>query len=115
MSLTFDCHLLWAHYASGFSGMALEVELPDESPFVHTVQYGGVYAVLPRVPLSPDEAATLVLSSKFQEWSYEREVRILYRDEWFPRGRPIRPVILPLTLLRRLDPSAQLAPGGVQA
>src|SRR6185312_15116031 len=44
LSKTFDCHLLWAHYASGFSGLAIEVELPDRSPFVKTVKYRGVFA-----------------------------------------------------------------------
>src|SRR5688500_14515121 len=29
LSQTFDSHLLWAHYAEGFTGLAVEVEVPD--------------------------------------------------------------------------------------
>lgn len=41
LSLTFNSHLLWAHYASSWDGLALEVELPDRSKNIHTVEYGG--------------------------------------------------------------------------
>jgi hypothetical protein len=43
LSRTFDCHLLWAHYASGFAGLAVEIELPDNSPRVKVVEYRGVF------------------------------------------------------------------------
>jgi hypothetical protein len=44
LSKTFDCHLLWAHYADGFSGMAIEVQLPNKSSEVTEVTYRGVFA-----------------------------------------------------------------------
>lgn len=34
LSADFQSHLLWAHYASGFDGLAIEVELPDNDPDV---------------------------------------------------------------------------------
>lgn len=45
LSKTFDSHLLWAHYAGGFDGMAIEMELPEEHPSVKDVIYRGVYAM----------------------------------------------------------------------
>jgi hypothetical protein len=94
LSRTFDCHLLWAHYASGFSGVAVEVELPDDPKKVKIVNYRGVFAELNlnRNP-NPYSTARQILSSKYREWEYEQEVRILHRDEWFPLQRPVCRVI----------------------
>ena len=93
LSQTFDCHLLWSHYASGFSGMAIEVELPD-SPRIKPVRYEGVFAFL-HLDDGTDTlaAADQVLTSKYQEWFYEREVRILQREEWFELEQPVVRVI----------------------
>ncbi len=93
LSQTFDCHLLWAHYASGFSGLALEVELPD-SPCVKTVTYGGVFAQLTvGNNFDPMDAANAVLTSKYSEWEYEQEVRVLNQSEWFELDKPVVRVI----------------------
>jgi hypothetical protein len=76
LSRTFDSHLLWAHYASGFDGLAIEVELPDASPVIKKVEYGGVFAPVSfDSPIDPGRVAERVLSSKYQEWAYEQEVR----------------------------------------
>ncbi len=91
---TFDCHLLWAHYASGFSGVALEVELPENSSAVRRVTYRGVFAQfsIDRVA-HPSLTANEILSSKYREWEYEQEVRILHNQEWFSLDRPVTRVI----------------------
>jgi len=94
LSKTFDCHLLWAHYASGFDGLAIEVELPDRSPVIKSVDYRGVFASVSfDTPMPPDRAAEAVLSSKYQEWAYEQEVRVLQRGEWYQLQEPVRHVI----------------------
>jgi hypothetical protein len=58
LSKTFDSHLLWAHYASGFSGLAVEVELPDHAHNVRVVEYRGVFGRVSfdRV-INPEQAA----------------------------------------------------------
>jgi hypothetical protein len=95
LSKTFDCHLLWAHYANGFDGMAIEVELPENGPEVKHVNYGGVFAPVSfDTPEPPEIVAEQVLSSKYREWSYEQEVRILQRDEWYHLAKPVRRVIV---------------------
>jgi hypothetical protein len=94
LSETFDCHLLWAHYASGFSGLAIEVEIPERSPAIRKVTYGGVFAgVRLNGGLNAQAAAEEVLSSKYSEWSYEREIRVLHRVSYFPLAAPIKRVI----------------------
>jgi hypothetical protein len=91
---TFDCHLLWAHYASGFSGMAIEVELPDDSPAIRKVSYGGVFAgLMLDGGINPQEAAEDILGSKYSEWSYEREIRVLHPQSYFQLNVPVRHVI----------------------
>lgn len=94
LSETFDRHLLWSHYASGFRGLAIEVELPDDSGAIRRVNYRGVFAGLNiggRV--NPLQAAEEVLGSKYSEWAYEREVRVLHRETYFPLLTPVRHVI----------------------
>jgi hypothetical protein len=94
LSRTFDCHLLWAHYASGFSGVAVEVELPDDPERVKIVNYRGVFAEI-SIDRNPDPYSTAlqILSSKYREWEYEQEVRILHNSEWFPLPKPVCRVI----------------------
>ena len=94
LSGTFDSHLLWSHYTGGFDGVAIEVDLPDDTPSIKLVDYRGVFAFLDMDDnISEDEAAKKVLFSKYDEWQYEQEIRILNDSEWFELRRPIKRVI----------------------
>lgn len=94
LAKTFDCHLLWAHDASGFEGLAIEVELPDGAPEIKEVGYRGVFASLTFADnFSPEQAAEEVLSSKYREWEYEQEVRVLQRDAYYYLPSPVKRVI----------------------
>jgi len=94
LSETFDCHLLWSHYASGFSGLAIEVELPDNSTAVRKIEYRGVFAgVNFRGHVDAQHAPEPILASKYSEWSYEREIRMLHRETYFPLSNPVKHVI----------------------
>ncbi len=94
LSKTFDSHLLWSHYASGFKGLAIEVELPENSLKIRDVNYGGVFAGLNlNQSVSPAEAASYVLTSKFQAWHYEKEVRVLHNSKWFDLENPVGRII----------------------
>lgn len=95
LSRDFQSHLLWAHYAGGFDGLAIEVDLPDDDPDVRPVEYEGVFAFLDMDDVrSEDEAARRILFSKYQEWRYEQEVRILSAEPYYHLARPIRRVIV---------------------
>jgi len=102
LSTTFDCHLLWAHYAAGFTGMAIEVELPDRDSKITPVRYEGVFASVDiENETIPADTAKEILSSKYIEWKYEKEVRILNDSSWYDLPTPVRRVIVG----QRMDPS----------
>jgi hypothetical protein len=94
LSLTFDSHLLWAHYASAWDGLALEIEIPDSSPGLYNVQYGGFMCMVDPDKHTVEEDAIRVLSNKHSEWAYEREVRIITSSEWFILSSPVRRIIV---------------------
>jgi Protein of unknown function (DUF2971) len=102
LCMTFNCHLLWAHYAEGFRGLAIEIELPDNAPEISEVEYGGVFGYL-KLEHEKDAklAARKVLSSKNKEWSYEREVRILQPETNYELPNPVRRIIVG----HRMNPS----------
>lgn len=94
LSAGFQSHLLWSHYAGGFDGLAIEVELPDNDPNVRVVEYRGVFAFLDMDQVvDEDDAARRILFSKYQEWAYEGEVRLLHWEEHYPLLLPVRRVI----------------------
>ena len=94
LAKSFDCHLLWVHYASGFDGLAIEVELPDDDLKIRKVEYRGVFAFLQENELNnPDTAATKIFSSKYKEWSYEHEIRIIQEENYYHLEKPIRRII----------------------
>jgi hypothetical protein len=91
---TFDCHLLWAHYAGGFDGVAIELDLPDNDPMIRPVLYRGVFSPVDIDNLhNEDQAAQAILFSKYREWSYEREIRILHDQDYYHLHTPVRRVI----------------------
>jgi hypothetical protein len=94
LAADFQSHLLWAHYAGGFDGLAIEIDLPDNDPSVKRVDYRGVFAFLDMDEVvTEDDAARKILFSKYDEWSYEQEIRVLHWDAYYPLDRPIRRVI----------------------
>lgn len=98
LSKIIDSHLLWAHYASGFRGLAVEIKIPDpsESEKVREVNYEGLSTHLHvDEDVDPMKAAEEALSHKYKEWAPEQEVRILHPGEWFQleKDKPIGRVI----------------------
>jgi hypothetical protein len=92
---TYGCHLLWSHYADGFNGVAIEVDLPDDHRKIEEVKYRGVFALvkITRESRSQKSAEQVLFSSKYSEWSYEREIRIISGDQWHQLERLVRRVI----------------------
>jgi hypothetical protein len=95
LSADFQSHLLWSHYAGGFNGLAIEVDLPDNDHNIRPVDYRGVYAFLDMNQVTDEnEAARTILFSKYREWQYEREIRILHDSEFYCFRRPVTRVIV---------------------
>ena len=83
LSKTFTSHLLWAHYASGFDGLAIEVELPAH-PSIREISYiSDIRTIEQDESPNPRALAQQVLTSKYSEWKYEKEVRILQEGEFY--------------------------------
>lgn len=90
---TFDNPLLWAHYAGGSSGVAIEVVLPstvatdvvydDEFIFLSNYREAGI-----------DAAVRAALARKTKLWEYEQEVRVITQDEFYNLADPIQRVIV---------------------
>ena len=89
----YEAYLMWAHYADGFNGFALELEL-DESETIPVTYVQG----FPTFALSqgdPDDIyAKRVLSHKMSCWSYERERRIITDNDFYDVRGKIKKVIL---------------------
>lgn len=92
--------LLWAHYADGFKGVCIEVDLevPQWEDYeIVTVEYSSR-----RVSFSNNarrlvsEMPRIILSQKSSVWKYEKEVRTLSRDEYIHNGASIKSILLGL-------------------
>ena len=94
LTRTIDNHLLWAHYAGGYSGLAFELDIPDED--LGTVDYGDDFIFLSNFAgkSSAEAAARAVLLKKYKDWSYEQEVRIVTKTPYYALSRPIKRIIL---------------------
>jgi len=87
---------LWAHYAAGFDGLAIELDLPPQS------DYGPIFDVsyeqaLPNADLQPGDFDAIALSflrRKDREWCYEDEVRIIQDDIWYHLNIPVQRIIV---------------------
>lgn len=100
-----DCKniLLWAHYADGFKGICIEVDLRE--PQLEDIQDYEIVTVeysLQRVYFSNntrnrvDEMPRIILSKKNKVWKYEKEVRTLSIDKYIHDGISVKSVLLGL-------------------
>lgn len=90
---TFDHDLLWAHYAGGSRGVAIEVSVPstDASP----VTYSDDFVFLSDyVEAGVDAAVRAALTRKTKAWQYEQEVRVMTRSQFYELVEPIHRVII---------------------
>jgi hypothetical protein len=73
---------LWSHYGADHTGVAVEIDIPEESEFLFKVDY---------VHKFPEHGTSLlgapypseVLSKKTFHWEYESEYRIIQKEEYF--------------------------------
>ncbi|OAP35836.1 hypothetical protein AU381_16775 [Sinorhizobium glycinis] len=78
-------HLLWAHYADQFRGVLIAVDIPVPAADLVEVYYRSSHSFpVRRNWMNTETVARRILSSKHKDWSYEKEVRILSREEYFP-------------------------------
>lgn len=83
LSKTYKSHTMWAYYAEGFRGLAIELKLPKS--YVREMDYASGL----RIQKFSDEQseyqiAERILTTKHSEWANEREMRILHESEFYP-------------------------------
>jgi len=104
LSGTWENPPLWGHYASGFTGVAIAIELPDNLENIKKVEY--ICNIFPTVFIDDsteiDTCCKQILFSKNREWRYEQEIRIVHKDQWFNLSPG---AIKRIILGPRIDPS----------
>lgn len=74
--------LMWSHYAKHHTGICYQFEVVRDLaifPRAVSVEYSKYYPSLQFFDMKPDEAAKAILS-KFEDWQYEKEMRIVAVD-----------------------------------
>lgn len=90
---TFNNNLLWAHYADGFRGVAIDVDIP--SPDVTSVTYSDDFVFLSdHIDEGVDAAVRSALSTKARMWQYEQEARLITREEFYNLTSPVQRLIV---------------------
>jgi hypothetical protein len=81
LSGTCKSHLMWAHYANGFDGLAIEVVVPSEN-VVPVLCLPDINESFPKTN-DPEELAKESLRRKLECWEYEGEARVIQKERWF--------------------------------
>jgi hypothetical protein len=90
---TFDHDLLWAHYAGGSRGVAIEVSVPSTDAI--PVTYSDDFIFLSDyLEAGVDSAVRAALTRKTKVWQYEQEVRVITRSKFYDLAEPIHRVII---------------------
>jgi len=75
-----DSILMWSHYSEDHKGYCLEFEATDQTPMfgaAQSVTYSDKYPVIDVIRTPNEEQIDLVFLTKFSEWKYEQEWRII--------------------------------------
>lgn len=113
LSAEFTDIRMWSHYASGHAGLAIEVDI-EASPEVRQVRYldslNTIDSTVARIATAED-----VLSCKTYHWGYEKEFRILQKEQFFDVKGRISSIILGVRFDRAsyLGIIRERAPAGV--
>ncbi|PPD34252.1 MAG: hypothetical protein CTY19_05230 [Methylomonas sp.] len=83
-SESFDNLLLWAHYADGFKGICIEIELISNYPGYPAgyVNYQGGFTVGNDILKATKKIQFAALLVKNTVWRYEKEIRVFTKDEY---------------------------------
>jgi hypothetical protein len=91
-----DSILMWSHYAADHAGYCLEFEATDHTPVFGTAQqvrYADAYPEINFYNTPDEEKPKLALLTKFTDWVYEKEWRILDHENG-PGSRDYPPELL---------------------
>jgi len=80
MSIKPNNILMWSHYANYHYGYCLQFEASELTPFfgeAQPVKYKKNYPVVDCINMSNEAQVDLVFLTKYRQWAYEREFRII--------------------------------------
>ncbi|MNK14038.1 hypothetical protein D3C87_321320 [compost metagenome] len=83
LSDTYKSHAMWAYYASGFQGVAIEIEFIDESQLIRIDYASGSRIQQWAEKSDPYKIAREILSKKHSDWQQERELRLIQETSFF--------------------------------
>lgn len=95
LTKTFDNHQLWAYYANGHTGLAIEIELPDDNDKIFDIEYSDDLLFFSDFIDSYEQPQNLFrpLIRKRKTWQHEQELRIITTDNYFDIKGKITAVI----------------------
>jgi hypothetical protein len=84
---------LWSYYGDGHTGIAIEIEVDKDDPYVFPVKY---CSELPRVNLKKlyDNDVLSLLRQKTLHWQHEQEYRVVSSDKYYCIKHKIRAIYL---------------------
>jgi hypothetical protein len=97
LSKTYRKRLLWAHYANGFDGVAIGVDLPAKDRgrnFFDVIYQSGHPAADLHDNQPLEKKARFILKHKHIDWAYEEEVRIIQGPEYYKLVNPVQCIIV---------------------
>jgi hypothetical protein len=83
---------MWAHYADGHKGAAVEIEIPEEHEDLIPITYTPFSSVFIDKP-GPEDDLRHLFSGKGEEWAYEKD-RIITRDRYFNLPTPVTRLLI---------------------
>lgn len=94
-SLSEDLHnfLLWSHYGAGHRGVAIEIDIPENTPELEKICYIPFSPIFTDINQSNTDQRGL-FTCKTQGWEYEKEYRILSKQDFFKLPNPIKRIFL---------------------
>ncbi len=102
---------LWAHYADGHKGVAIEIDFSGNEKDIYEVKYVPKLQEFGHTLLTSPSPAK-VLSFKTEHWKYEDEYRIIQKENYYPITGRIKTIFtghrmskFHLQLLEKVTPS----------
>ena len=95
LSKTFDNHQLWAYYANGHTGLAIELELSETDDSIFEIEYSDDLLFFSDIIDTYELPKTICkpLLTKRTTWEYEKEIRVVTKDKYFDIKHKITGII----------------------
>ena len=80
LSPTYSSMLMWSFYANYHKGYCVEAEIDDKN--LLNVIYDDIPIKIESQDVSEDEKIKMILSRKYKDWAFEKELRVLCKERY---------------------------------